>query len=342
MSSKRNATAHSQPQTQAHQHAPVEDTFVGIDVSKQSLDVAVHGQDKQWHLNYNAQGLATLLGHLAPLHPRLVVLEASGGYERVLLTTLHKAGVPVALVHPSAVRHFAHAAKQRAKSDKLDAALLAAYAATMQPTAQAPLPEATLELQAVLARRRQLIDMLTAEVNRMDTALVPVRPQIQRHIDWLKQAIKESDDDLARRIAADPAWKQHAALLRSVPGVGPVLASALLAELPELGKLDRRQVAALVGVAPYHRESGNWRGHRSISGGRATLRKVLYMATVVAIHHNPSIRTFHERLLKAGKPGLVAVVACMRKLLTILNAIMHSQKPWNPHIPASAQSPIAP
>ena len=331
MSRKRTRTAEpSQAQSQ------VSDCFIGIDVSKEWLDVAVHPQGKQWQLTYDPKGLTELLGRLAPLQPKLVVLEASGGYERSLLATLHKAGVPVALVHPSEVRHFALAVKQRAKTDKLDAALLATFAATMQPAPQKPLPAATLELRAIVVRRRQLIDMRTIERNRLDTAQATLRPRIQLHIDWLEQAIADCDEDLTKRIAADPAWQQHAALLRSVPGVGPALTAALLAELPELGKLDRRQVAALVGVAPYNRESGRWRGHRSISGGRASLRRVLYMATVVAIHRNPVIRTFHQRLRNAGKPGLVAIVACMRKLLTILNAMMRTQTPWNPDYAAAA------
>jgi transposase len=314
-------------QSTPQQQAPC---YVGIDVSKQTLDVAIYPQQRHWRVAYRPDEVKALVTELVALQPTLVVLEASGGYERSLRFALQGAAVPTALVNPAEVRAFARASRQRAKTDKLDAQLLARFAATMELRPHEPHATEQVELEAVVARRRQLVEMLTAEQNRLQTALPAVVPQIQQHIAWLRAALDDSDRDLERRIAHNEARRQQAALLRSVPGVGPVLTSTLLAELPELGHLDRRQIAALVGVAPYSKESGAWRGQRTIQGGRAQVRSALYMATVAAIRHNPVIRAFYARLACTGKPGLVAVVACMRKLLTILNAIARSQQPWNP------------
>jgi transposase len=306
--------------------------YVGIDVAKDWLDVAVQPAGGPWRVGHDAAGLAELVARLDALAPTLVVLEASGGYERPALAALTAAGLPVALVNPRQARDFARSTGQLAKTDRLDAQALARFAQAVQPPARPAPPAETQALAATLARRRQLLEMLTAEQNRLRTALAPVRPQLEAHIAWLKAAVKEIDGDLARQVAADPTWRERADLLRSAPGVGRVLSVTLLAELPELGRLDRRQLAKLVGVAPLADDSGKRRGKRTIWGGRATVRCTLYMATVAATRFNPVIRDFYQRLQANGKPKAVALVACMRKLLTILNAMLRHGAAWAPAV----------
>lgn len=301
---------------------------IGIDVAKAHLDVASHPVGVAWHVANDERGITDLVARRQPLAPVLVVLEATGGLEVPVAAALATAGLPVAVVNPRQVRDFAKAIGQLAKTDALDAALLARFAAVVQPEPR-PLPDAaTQALSALLARRRQVVAMLTAERQRLGTARPPVRGRVQAHIAWLEQELTDLDADLRQAIQASPVWRATEDLLRSVPGVGAVLATTLLAEVPELGRLNRKQIGALVGVAPLNCDSGAGRGKRVIWGGRAQVRAVLYMATLVAVRHNPVLRAFYQRLLAAGKPKKVALVAGMHKLLLLLNAIVRHQTPW--------------
>jgi transposase len=302
--------------------------FVGIDVAKAELVVAVRPEGAQWSAPQTEAGWAALALKLQVLAPALVVLEATGGLEVPAAGTLAAAGLPVAVVNPRQVRDFAKATGILAKTDGVDAHVLARFAEAVRP-APRPLPDAaTRALEALVTRRRQLVAMLTEEQNRLATTPPPLRPRLQAHIRWLQRELGAVDADLREAIQRHPCWRVQEDLLRSVPGVGPVLAVTLLAHLPELGHLSRRAIAALVGVAPWSRESGAWRGPRRCWGGRAAVRPVLYMGTLVAIRHNPILRAFYARLRQAGKLKKVAIVACMRKLLTILNAMMKHQQPW--------------
>ncbi len=304
--------------------------YVGIDVAKATLDVAVHPTPDRWTLAYTEREVAGLVPRLAALAPALVVLEATGGLEEPLVGALAAAGLPVVVVNPRQVRDFAKATGRLAKTDALDATVLAHFAATVRPTPR-PLPDAaTQSLAALVTRRRQLVEMLTAERNRLGSAPRALRAEIQAHITWLKRRLGRLDTDLGQAIRTSPAWRVQDDLLQSVPGVGPVLATTLLASLPELGTLNRRAIAALVGVAPLNRDSGTFRGRRRVWGGRAAVRAVLYMGTLVAVRHNPVLRAFYQRLRGAGKLPKVALTACMRKLLTILNAMLKHQQRWNP------------
>jgi len=283
--------------------------YVGIDVAKAKLDVAVRPSGQQWVVEQTEAAMADLVRRMQTEHPALIVLEAIGGYEMVVVAALATAGLPVAVVNPRQVRAFARAVGQLAKTDTLDAQMLARFAEVVQPPVR-PLPDAQQQqLSALVSRRRQLVQMVTAERQHQATALPPVRQRIQVHIDWLEQELHLLDADL----------------LRSVPGVGPQTALVLLAELPELGQLDRKAIAALVGVAPFSCESGSLRGRRMIWAGRATVRCALYLAALVAARGNPVIR---QRLLAAGKPKKVALVACMHKLLLILNAMVRHRTRW--------------
>lgn len=302
--------------------------YVGIDVAKAHLDVAVLPTDEIWQTTNDERGIRELVERLATRTPALVVLEATGGYELPLGAALGAAGILVAVVNPRQVRDFAKATGRLAKTDAVDARVLARFAQQVQPPAR-PLPDAQAqEMGALLARRRQVVEMLVAEKQRLQLALPRVRPRLKDHIAWLESALKELDGDLERMVEKSPLWRVKDDLLRGVPGVGPNLAFTLLAELPELGTLDRRQIAALVGVAPLNRDSGAFRGRRMVWGGRATVRAALYMATLVATRFNPLIRAFYQRLLAAGKPKKVALTACMRKLLTILNSMIRHNVPW--------------
>ncbi len=306
------------------------DCYIGIDVSKATLDVASLPTGESWTVTNDDLGLVELTPRLISLAPVLVVLEATGGFETLAAITLAKAGLPIAVVNPRQVRDFAKAMGQLAKTDTLDAGILAAFAQRVRPEPR-PLPdEAAQLLDSLLTRRRQLVDMLTAEKNRLGFARGPVKRDITRHIRWLEKRLADVDGDLQDAIAASPLYQAKADLLRSVPGVGPVTTLTLIATLPELGHLSRHQIAALVGVAPLNRDSGTMRGKRMVWGGRAPVRAVLYMAALVGIKHNPVLRVFYERLRGAGKPFKVAVTACMRKLLTILNAMLHQNRRWDP------------
>lgn len=304
--------------------------FVGIDVAKAKLDVAVQPAQPVQTFAYDEAGLAALLEYLRPQAPTLIVLEATAGLERWVAASLAGQGWAVAVVNPRQVREFARATGRRAKTDRLDAQVLANFAAKIQPAAR-PLPDATTrQLQALVLRRRQLLEMLTAERHRRQAAQAPLQARIQRHLDWLAAELKALEDELDETLQASPLWRENDDLLRSVPGVGPVLASTLLAELPELGQLNRREIAAVVGVAPFSDDSATRHGARHVGGGRAPVRNVLYMATLSAVRHNTVLQTFYDRLRQAGKPSKVALVAAMRKFLTILNAILKQRRPWQP------------
>ena len=308
--------------------------FVGIDVSSQTLEVASTGETKTWQASNDAAGIEQLTAELARLKPQLIVLEATGGYEFEAACALQAFGLPVAVVNPRAARDFARAMGALAKTDALDARMLAAFARVLDQHPERerfikPLADAELQqLQALVLRRRQLVQMITSESQRMRVAHAAARPSLQRVIEFLKTELGDSDADIAAHVQ-----RHHAALaaaLASVPGIGAASVAVLLAELPELGKLDRRRVAALVGVAPLNRDSGQMRGQRSIWGGRADVRRTLYMATLTAVRHNPVLKAHYEHLLVAGKRKKVALVACMRKLLTMLNAIAKHGSKWDP------------
>ncbi len=304
--------------------------FVGIDVSKATLDVALRPTGTGWQSANDEAGIRALVARLHPLAPQLLVVEATGGLERQVVAALALAGLPVAVVNPRQARDFAKATGRLAKTDALDAALLAPFAEAIRPPAR-PLPDdQTQALAALVERRRQLVGMLVAEKNRRAQALPAVRPLIQTHITWLEQALKALDHELDAQLQASPLWREREDLLRSVPGIGPTVARTLIAELPELGQGAVKRVATLVGLAPLNRDSGTWRGTRAIWGGRAQVRTALYMAALVGVRRNPVLRAFYERLLARGKPKKVALVACMHKLLTILHAMLAHHTPWQP------------
>jgi transposase len=301
--------------------------FVGIDVSKAQLDLAVRPEGSL-ALPHDEAGIAQVVKHLQPLAPTLIVLEATGGLELPLTGALAAAGLPVVVVNPRQVRDFAKAAGKLAKTDTLDAHILARFAEVMRPVPRPLLDEQSMALAAILARRRQLIEMLTAEKNRLSGARKAVRQSLRAHIAWLEREIEQTDVQMAQAIQNSPVWREKDDLLRSVPGVGPVLTTTLLAELPELGALTRKQIAALVGVAPLNRDSGTLRGKRTVWGGRAHVRAMLYMGALVATRYNSVIKAFYHRLCASGKAKKVALTACMRKLVIILNAMVKHRTPW--------------
>jgi len=301
--------------------------YVGIDVSKAALDIAVHDGALQQVPN-DATGIAALVAQLRVAPPTLIVLEATGVYHASVTAALAAAGLAVAVVNPRQVRDFARSTGQLAKTDRLDARVLARFAAVVQPPVR-PLPDdATQELAALVDRRRQLVDMLTAEKNRLAVARRSVQPSVKQHIKFLERAIADAESDLDTWITQSPLWRAQEELLRSVPGIGAQTARLLLAELPELGRISRREIASLVGVAPIARESGRWRGARHCWGGRAAVRAMLYMATVTAVRCNPVLRACYQKLRAANKPYKVAMTACMRRLLTIVNAMVKTQQRW--------------
>ena len=302
--------------------------FVGIDVAKAALDIALRPSDQLWQVIYDDAHVETLVTQLSELSPTLIVVEATGGLERTLVVALVVAGLPVVVINPRLARDFAKATGRLAKTDRIDAQVLAHYGEAIRPSRR-PLPDAeTQPLRALVDRRRQLIDMMSAEQSRLNTSPARIRDSIESHLTWLRQQVASLDDDLDRLLQASPLWRERDAILQSTPGVGPVLSRTLISQLPELGDLNRKEIAALVGVAPFNRDRGTWRGRRMSWGGRATVRAVLYMSTLVATRHNPVIREFYERLLAAGKATKVALTACMRKLLTILNAMIKNQQRW--------------
>lgn len=303
---------------------------IGIDVSKDRLDVAILPGDEVFFVKRDAEGLDALAARLTPLSPEAVALEATGGYETVVAATLSAAGLPVVVVNPAQVRSFGRALGQRAKTDPIDARLIARFTAMTRPEIR-PLPdEATQRLADLVARRRQIIAMMTAERQRQkrftDRRL---QKSIGRLLEALQRELSEVDAEIDTDIRGSSAWREKEDLLASVPGVGPTIARTLIAEMPELGALDRRQIAALAGLAPWTRQSGQWKGRSFIGGGRAPIRAALHMGAITAARHNPALKAFRERLLAAGKPKMVALVAVARKLLTILNAIVRSGKPWH-------------
>jgi transposase len=278
------------------------------------------------------EGIGTFMKRIKPLHPRLIVLEATGSLEAAVVTALAAASLPVVVVNPRHVRNFAKATGRLAKTDTIDAQMLARFGEAVNPQPRPLKNKQVKHLQALTARRRQLVRMLTAEKNRLSSAPPLVKPNIKAHIVWLEHCLGDINRELQKAIKDSPVWCEKERLLRSVPGVGAVLSLSLLAELPELGELNRKQIAALVGVAPFNRDSGTFRGKRSIWGGRSALRATLYMGTLAAISFNPIIKAFYQRLCMAGKERKVALTACMRKLLTILNAMMKTNTHWQPQL----------
>jgi transposase len=301
--------------------------FVGMDVSQETVDVAVQ-PGTAFQIPNDDEGIAEAVGRMRALQPTLIVLEATGGLEVPLAGALAAVGLPVVVVNPRQVRDFARATGQLAKTDRLDAQILARFADAIRPPIRPVPDEQTQAFAALVARRRQLIEMLTAEKNRLRLVARPIQQRVQAHIAWLEHELEGLTTDLTTTLRQSPAWREKEEVLRSVPGVGPVLTTTLLANLPELGTLTRKEVAALAGVAPFPRDSGTLKGRRAIWGGRAHVRAALYMAALVASRRNPVIRTFYQRLCQAGKAKKLALTACMRKLLTILNAMVKSRTPW--------------
>ena len=304
-------------------------TFIGIDICKASLEVAVFQRDTRFVLANKESAFPELLAELISLRPKRIVVEATGGLEIPVVSALYAAGLPVVVVNPRQIRDFAKATGQLAKTDKLDAAVLAHFAAAIQPELRRVKNAAELELDALVTRRRQLVEMLAAEKTRLSsTATTAMRAEVRTHIEWLEQRLEDIDEQLRKRITDSPVWRVKDDLLQTVPGIGPVTALALVADVPELGDLNRHQVAKLVGVAPLNRDSGKLRGQRHIFGGRQAVRNTLYMAIQSAVRHNPIIKEFYLRLLANHKPKKVALVACMRKLLTIVNVMIKTNTKW--------------
>jgi transposase len=306
--------------------------IIGIDVAKEELVVATGSRGEVSTQRNDEGGVRALVHQLSALAPELVVLEATGGYELLAVAALAAATLPVAVVNPRQVRDFAKATGQLAKTDRIDARLLALFGERVRPPVR-PLPDdATRALGGVLTRRRQLLEMRTAESNRLAQLFGPgqrpVKQSLKKHIAYLDRELAMTDTELGRMIRESPVWRERDELLQSVPGIGPVVARTLLGELPELGELNRRAIAKLVGVAPLNRDSGSWRGHRTIQSGRASVRAVVYMAALVGTRCNPVLKAFYHRLLAAGKPKKVALIACMRKLLTILNQMLRTRQRW--------------
>jgi len=302
---------------------------VGIDVSKNTLEIAIHETGEIWSCNHDNESCAVLTSKLKQLKATSIVLEATGGWETLITASLSAVGLPIIVVNPRQARDFAKATGQLAKTDRIDCRVLAHFAAAINPPVRPIKSDDTRHLEALLARRRQIVEMLVAEKNRLannpDRAVVK---DLNAHISWLERRLKSSDDELQRVLKSSPAWRERDDLLRSVPGVGPVLSLTLMAQLPELGQLNRRQIAKLVGIAPFNWDSGQWRGSRHIWGGRASVRSPLFMATLCAVRINPTIQSFYRRLIVAGKAPKVAIIACMRKLLTILNTMVKTQTSW--------------
>jgi len=303
---------------------------VGIDVSKGLLDVAVLPEGESWSATNDEEGITQVVKRLKSLRPRLVVLEATGGMETAFVGAAATARLPVVVVNPRQVRDFAKSVGALAKTDAIDARVLARFAEAVRPEVRPLKDKEASQLSALIARRRQLVEMLTSEKNRLGSAPEAIHPSLEEHIEWLEQRLTDINGKLRKAIKKSPVWRAKEQLLRTAPGVGAVLSATLVAGLPELGALNRKRIAALVGVAPFNRDSGKYRGKRCIWGGRGSIRAVLYMATLAATRFNPAIRAFYLRLCAAGKEKKVALTACMRKLLTILNAMVKTGTPWQP------------
>jgi len=302
--------------------------YVGIDVSKDRLDVHVRPSGEAFVVARDDKGLAALLERLRVIAPRLIAVEATGGYENIVAAAIGGAGLPLAVVNPSQVRHYAQALGKRAKTDPVDAEVIARFAEATRPEPRALPDEATQMLAELVTRRRQIITMMVAERQRATRLPKRLRKSCERVVRMLEKELAALDIDIDTTVRGSPAWRAKEDLLASVPGIGSITARTLIAELPELGHLDRRSLASLVGIAPFTRQSGQWRGKAFIGGGRRSVRAALFVATMAAVRHNPIIRAFRQRLLAAGKPKMVAMIACMRKLLTILNAVARDQKAW--------------
>ena len=303
---------------------------VGIDVSKDRLDVHILPSGEAFAVSRDAAGLEALVGRLLPLAPKTVAVEATGGFETVVAASLCAASLPVVVVNPSQVRAFAQAVGKRAKTDPIDAAVIARFVVATNPEVR-PLPDAeTQALSDLVTRRRQIIAMMVAERQREKRAAARMKKSIVRLTRALQKELTAIDEDIDDAVRGSPAWREKEDLLSSVPGIGTTISRTLIADLPELGSLDRRQIAALVGLAPFTRQSGQWRGRSFIGGGRATVRAAIFMGAMVAVRWNPQLKAFHHRLVATGKPKMVAIIAVARKLLTILNAILRDRRPWQP------------
>lgn len=308
--------------------ASTDELYVGIDVSKRQLDVCVHGREDHWEFANDMQGIGDLVATLHGLEPTLITVEATGGYEMVMVVEISGAGLAVAVVNPTRVRRFAEALGQLAKTDRIDAGVIAHYGSVVRPATQKLRGEEEEYLAGLVKRRSQVIVMVTAEKNRLHTSSLRLRRDVQEHVEWLQAKLKELDGEIKQMISNSHIWVEKAAILRSVPGVGEVTVATLLGHLPELGDENRQKIAALVGVAPFNKDSGPRRGKRRIFGGRSSVRRVLYMAALVAVQRNPVIKSFYENLIQRGKPKKVALTACMRKLLVILNAMLRNGELW--------------
>lgn len=309
--------------------------FVGIDVSKETLDVAVRPEEERWQTKNTEEAFAELIARVEVLEPELIIIEATGGLERAVVSAMAEAGLPVVVINPRQTREFARATGRLAKTDEIDADDLAFFGEAIRPEVR-PLPDAAVEkLCALNARRQQLVEMLTAERNRLGTALPPARPSLREHIRWLEREKERVESELEHHVGENLTLRRKFKILCSAKGVGPATSFTLLSKLPELGTVNRKEIAGLAGVAPFNRDSGKWRGKRTTWGGRASVRSVLYMAALSASQHNPVIRAFYERLLEAGKPKKVALTACMRKLLVILNAMLKNGTLWDPNYAGS-------
>jgi len=311
----------------------MDNSYIGIDVAKDSMEVTEHEGKEVWSFANDEAGLVKLVRRMRRLSPCLVVLEATGGYESTIAVELQSKGFPVAVVNPRQIRDFARSVGILAKTDIMDARVIARFAAQIKPATRVLPTEETQKLGAILMRRQQVITMLTAEKNRLHQASSAVKKRVQVHVTWLEQELADINKELRRMVQSDAEWKEKDEIMQSVPGVGPNLSTTLLADFPEMGKLNRKQIAALGGVAPFNRDSGKMRGKRSIWGGRDIVRAAAYMSVFVAIRCNPMLRSFFQRLIAAGKPRKVAMVACMRKLLCILNAMIKNHTTWNSHVP---------
>jgi transposase len=309
----------------------MEASFVGIDVSKDRLDVHVSPTGEAFTVSRDGKGLEVLIDRLRMLSPQLIAIEATGGFETIAAAALAGAALPLAIVNPTQVRHFAQAVGKRAKTDPIDAEVIARFVEAVKPEVR-PVPDAQARMFGELvARRRQIVEMMVAERQREQrTALVRIRKSILRHIKMLEKELTEIDNDIGTLVRGSPVWREKEDLLVTFPGIGTTLARTLLAEMPELGNLNRREIASLAGVAPFTRQSGRWKGKSMIAGGRAPVRSALYMAALSAINFNPPLKRFYQRLLSVGKPKMVALIAVARKILTILNAMLREHKQWQP------------
>ena len=306
--------------------------YVGIDVSKDRLDVHAHPSGEAFAVPRNGDGLAQLVARVQALAPALIAVEATGGFETVVAASLASAGLPVVVVNPAQVRHYAQALGKRAKTDPIDAAVIARFVEATRPAVRVLPDEATQLLADLVARRRQIVEMMAAEGQRERRADRRLKKSIARLRKALEKELAELDAEIDDHVRGSPVWAQKEDLLASVPGVGPVIARTLIAEMPELGTLDRRQIAALAGLAPWTRQSGQWKGRSFIGGGRKSVRSLLFLGALTAARHNPALKAFRDKLVAAGKPKMVAAIAVARKLLTILNAILRDKKPWRPEI----------